>query len=122
MRRAERKKYFFRARGRVFRISDLRKQDHEFVSALAADRVRTAYSRQQSLGNGLKKLVADGMSQRIVDVFETIQIQKDHGNRVVLAVSQGNGLRDSVVEQHAIGEIGDKIVLSGVGHLERHSP
>src|SRR5437588_11132185 len=39
------------------------------------------------------------MSQRIVDVFEMIQIQKDHGNRSVLAASQGNRLNDPVAEQ-----------------------
>ena len=62
------------------------------------------------------------MSQRIVDVFETIQIQKDHGNRSVLAASQGNRLSDPVVEQQAIGQIRDNIVLRGVRHLDRHGP
>src|SRR6202158_4857445 len=100
----ERKKYFSGAGGRVFRIGDLRKQDHEFISALPADRVRPAHTRQQSFGNGLKKLVADGMSERIVDVFETIQIQKDHRNRSVLAASQGNRLSNTGVEQEGSGQ------------------
>jgi len=35
----ERKKYFLCARGRVFRMGDLGKQDDEFVSALTAYRI-----------------------------------------------------------------------------------
>jgi len=92
--RVERKKYFSCAGGRVFRMADLRKQDYKFISALAADSVGIANAGQQSLGNGLKKLVADGVSQRIVDVLETIQIQKEHGKGSVLAASQGNRLRE----------------------------
>src|SRR5260370_11723215 len=95
---AERLKYFVCARGRVFRIGDLRQQDHEFISALAADRVGTAHAGQQSFGNGLKKLVAGGMSQLIVDAFETIQLQKDYVDMFFLPASQGKLLRDPVVE------------------------
>ena len=62
------------------------------------------------------------MAQRIIDVFETIQIQKDHGNRSVLATSQGNRLSDPVVEQQAIGQICDSIVVRGVRHFKRHGP
>ena len=57
-------------------MADLRKQDHKFISALAADGVGTAHACQQSFGNGLKKLVAGSMPQRIVDVLETIQSRK----------------------------------------------
>src|SRR5712664_4397690 len=119
---AERKKYLSGARGRVFRISDLRKQDHEFISALAADRVGTAHAGQQSFGNGLKKLVSGGMSQRIVDVFEAIQIQKDYGDMFSLPASQRNRLGDTVVEQQENGQIRDNIVVRGVSQLERDSP
>src|SRR5258706_3095905 len=62
------------------------------------------------------------MSERIVDVLETIQIQKDHGNRSVLTAPQGNRLSDPVVEQEAIGQIRDQSVLRGVRHLDGHRP
>src|ERR1039458_1445292 len=62
------------------------------------------------------------MAQRIVYVFEMIQVQKDHCNRSVLAASQGNRLRDPVVEQKAIGQVGNNIVPRGMRHLERHGP
>ena len=62
------------------------------------------------------------MSQRIVDVFETIQIEKNHGDGSILPASQGNRLIDPVVEQQAIGQIRNKIVLRGIRHLVRHGP
>src|SRR6266436_222888 len=92
---AERKKYFSCAGGRVFRMADLRKQDHKFISALAADGVGVANASQQSFRNGLKKLVADRMSQRIVDVFEMIQIQKKHGKGSVSGDEPGKSTEKS---------------------------
>jgi hypothetical protein len=67
----------------------------------------------------LQQLIADGMAQGIVDVFEAVEIQKEYGEVFFLAASQGNGLSDAVAQQHAIGEVGDDIVLGGVGHLKR---
>src|SRR5216684_6969909 len=60
------------------------------------------------------------MTQGIIDVLKTVQIQKEYRKRSVLAASQGNRLRDPVVEEHAIGQIRQHIVLGRVGHLVRH--
>jgi len=53
-------------------MGDFRQQDYKFISALAAYRVGIAHGANQSKGNGLQKLVSNKMSQRIVDVFESI--------------------------------------------------
>src|ERR1700730_4634614 len=60
------------------------------------------------------------MPEGIVDVFEAIQIEKEHGKGPPLTASERNGLRYAVAQQQAIGEISDKIMLRGVGHLQRH--
>src|ERR1700730_1283202 len=60
------------------------------------------------------------MSQRIIDILEPIQIQKDYCEMFFLAASQGNRLRDPVSEQHAIGQFRKTIMLGEIGHLERH--
>ena len=64
--------------GGIFRLFHFGKQHDEFIAALPADRVRAAHAIHQAFGDGLKQFVADGMSQGIVDVFEAIQIQKQH--------------------------------------------
>ena len=99
---------------------DFGKQHDEFIAALPADRVRGAHAIHQPLGDGLKKLVADRMSQRIVDVLETVQIQKQHRDLFRMTLRQGDRLADSVVQEHPIGQPGQKIVLGRMRHLQRH--
>jgi hypothetical protein len=36
-----------------------------------------------------------------------------------LAAREGNGLRDAVALEHAIGQVGKDVVLGGVRHLQR---
>jgi len=79
-------------------MSYLGEQDYEFVAPLAADCVGITHTSQQSFCNGLKQFVAFGMSQRIVDVFEAVQIQKEYCKRVILPASQGNRLCNPVIE------------------------
>ena len=99
-----------------------RKQHDEFIASLPAHRVRAAYAIHQALGDGLKKLVADRMSQGIVDVLEAVQIQKQHRDSFLVTRRQGDRLADPVVQQHAIGQTGQKVVLGRMGHLQRHRP
>src|ERR1700735_1409580 len=60
------------------------------------------------------------MAERVIGVFEIVQIQKKHGNRSVLAAGQRNRLADPIVEQEAIRQTGNSVVLSVVGHFKRH--
>src|ERR1700716_1045651 len=95
MRRTQQLKNFSRAFSGVFGTGDLRKKNHEFIAALAADGVRAAHAGLQPFCNGLKKLIADGMPERIVDVFEAIQIHKKDSDYAPLAARQGNRLSDA---------------------------
>src|ERR1700686_2980187 len=114
MGRTQREKYLSCALGGVIRIGYLRKQNHELVSALTADGVRTAHAGHQPSGNGLQKLVADGVSERIIYVFESIQIDKHHGSRYRPTASQRNRLSDPVIEHKAVGQVFHSIVLRDV--------
>src|SRR5471032_503213 len=62
------------------------------------------------------------MSKGIVDVFEAIQIQEQHRDGFLVTVRERYRLVDPVVQQHAIGQTGQKVMLGQMGHLQRHSP
>ena len=62
----------------ILGLLHFRKQHDEFIASLAADGVRGAHAIHQAFGNGLQKFVAGRMPQGIVDVFEAVQIQKQH--------------------------------------------
>jgi hypothetical protein len=98
----------------------LGEQDDEFIAALAADGIGSADARQEPLRNGLQQLVTNGVAEGIVDVFEAVEIREEYGEIFFLAAGQRNGLGDAVVEEQAIGKIGDHVVLRGVGHLRGH--
>ena len=99
-------------------VFDFRKQDHEFIAALTADGVRTANAAISRLRHGLQQLVADRMPQRVVDVFEAIEIEEQHGQPVAVAPGQRDRLGEPVVQQHAVGQVGQKVVLSQMRQLE----
>ena len=63
------------------------------------------------------------MSERIVDVFETVQIQKQHRHTASCdGRARPIALVNPVVQQHSIGQARQKVMLGGVGHPQRHRP
>ena len=87
-----------RRNGGILRAFHFGKQHHEFIAALPAYGVRGAYTFHQPLGDGLQKLVAGGMAQGVVDVFEAIQVQKQDCHSLVVTGRQGDRLADPVVQ------------------------
>ena len=51
-------------------------------------------------------------------MLEPIQIEEQEGERVTVAVGQGNRLGEPVVQQHAVGQVCQKVVLRQVDGLE----
>ena len=86
----QRQQHLFRTEGRIFRVLDLRKQYHEFIPALTAHGVRAAHTGHQALCDRLQQLVANRMSQGVVDVLEAIQIQKQHSALLAVTTGQSN--------------------------------
>jgi hypothetical protein len=64
--------------GSIVRFFHFGKQHDEFIASLSAYRVRATNAIHEASCDGLKKFVADWMSQGVVYVFEAIQIQKKH--------------------------------------------
>ena len=91
-------------------------QDGELVAAHARDRVGLADQLAQALGRQLEQLVAGGMTQRIVDVLEVVEVEQVHGQQLA-APRAREGLLEALVEQHAVGQAGKRVVQRHVHDL-----
>ena len=74
----------------VFVARDARLQDREFVTAEAGDRVGVTHDRAQSVGDLDEELVADLVTQSVVDVFEAVEIDEVERKRAVAAARSGD--------------------------------
>ena len=94
-----------------------RLDDREFVPAETGNGVLGANRRQQPLRDGSQKLVAGGMPERVVDFLETVEIEAEHRDRSAACLGLGHRLAQTVLEQHAIRNSRQGIVMRHVLHL-----
>jgi hypothetical protein len=87
---------------------------------MPADGIRGANTAQQPCRDRLQKKIADSMAQGIVDLLEPIQIDEQQAHALARWARGGDRLLDAVVEQGAIGQIGEHVVLSEMRHFLRH--
>ena len=59
------------------------------------------------------------MAVRVVARLEPVHVNEQHAQRLPVALRQRNGLRQPVIEQEAIREPGQRIVLRQMSHLPR---
>ena len=90
---------------------DIGEQQQKFIAALATDGVRLTPTGNQAFCDGLQQLVAHGVPQRIVDVFEAVQVHEHHRQLPALTARDFNGLAKAVLHQHSVGQIGECIVM-----------
>jgi hypothetical protein len=69
----------------------------------------------------LQELVAGEMAKGIVDLLETIEIEKQQRDLFPVARRQCDGLANSIVQEHSIGQASEKVVRCQMGDLFCHS-
>lgn len=80
---------------------------------MPADGVGLANRAAQALRDLLQHVVADGMSERVVDLLEFVQIQEQQGQAGSVALGHGDGLGKAVQQQHAVGQLRQRVDLTG---------
>ena len=69
--------------------------DDELVAPVAGDRVDLAEFLAQQRRDRLEHLVADEVSERVIDVLEAVDIEHDDAEEVAVALAAGDlGIRD----------------------------
>lgn len=53
--------------------------------------------------------VADSVAQRIIDVLEVVQVQKQHGQRTAARLLVGNVAMGAFRQERAVGKVGERV-------------
>ncbi|KAF0205804.1 MAG: hypothetical protein FD173_662 [Gallionellaceae bacterium] len=70
--------------GKLLRLSQIafRHEEYEFVTAHAAEYRATAYPVAEAQREFLDDLVSRQMTKRIIDLFKTVEVEPDDGERL----------------------------------------
>ena len=98
-------------------VVDVFDQDHEFIAAEAGDGVLLAHAVEQARGDLLEHRVAHRVTKGVVDVLEVVEVEKHHRHHVVVPAGAAQGGVDAVVEQAAVGQAGERVVVRHVLEL-----
>ena len=104
---------------RIVGVGQLREHDHELVPALTADRVRAPDAPCQFAPDGVEQFVPQQVSQRVVDLLEAIDVQKEDRHPALVTMGQRERVHQTVAQQQAVREIGQRIVARRMGQLSR---
>ena len=91
-----------------------RQQDGELVAAEPRDGVGLAQRRAEPRGDALQHAVAGMMSERVVDLLEAVQIEQQQRERRALAGGDARRLVEAIVQQRAVRQIGQRVVIRQV--------
>ena len=85
------------------------REDDELVAADARDRVRLAHDRLEPARERLQHAVACAVTADVVDVLEAVEVDRDERERLARPSRAAERLLDAVVEQHAVGQPGQRV-------------
>ena len=83
--------------------------DHELVAAQARQQVDLAQRRRECRRHGLEKLVADPVSQRVVDILETVEVDEQHADPTAGALRMRDRLCQALLQQQPVGQTGQRV-------------
>ena len=112
LRRRNRFEHFLRDARRTFDVGQRRNDDDELVAAEPRDRLCLAQQVHEALGNPCQQLVSGIVTESVVDQFEAVEIEKEHCRVLAVASGFGDCLADAVLEQGAVRQSGQGIVVS----------
>ena len=106
---------------RLHLVVDVLEQHGELVAPQPADGVPRSQAAAQALADQDQELVADAVTEAVVDVLEVVEVDEEGGDRRVRA-SAGDGVLDPVLEEGPVGQVGERVVEGHVGELVLQRP
>ena len=99
---------------RVFGADQMREQQRELVAAEAGHGVAVADARLHARRDGLQQLIADVVAERVVDDFEAIEVEEEDRQPAVIALRVRQRDGQAVLEQQAVRQAGQRVVIREV--------
>ncbi|MNM29420.1 hypothetical protein D3C81_399610 [compost metagenome] len=96
---------------RILAVAQFRQHDGKFIAALARQRVAAAQAVLQAQRHLLQQLVALDVAERVVDQLEAVQVDEHHGQFRQLAARLDHGQAQAVLEQHAVRQVRQDVVV-----------
>jgi hypothetical protein len=90
--------------------SGLRQDDRELVAPKSRNGVTRAHCATQSMRDLLQQQVTVVMAERIVHVLEAVEVHHQQGQATLVAMRARDRRGKPILEQRAIGEIGEGVV------------
>ena len=94
----------------IQRLRQLGMYHRKLVAAEARDGIGFANATAQAIGHDFQKLVADRMAERVIDLLEFVEVEIKQGN-LLAALGCGKRLFELGVKAHAIGQVGQSVVM-----------
>ena len=96
--------------GRQAAVRDPAQEHRELVAAEARQRVAAAHHLAQADGDLLEQAVARVVPERVVDLLEAVEVDQQQRGRLAAALGGRQRVRHAVVEQRAVGQVGEVVV------------
>ena len=91
-----------------------RQEDGKLVAAQPCHRVGLPQRRTEPRGDELQHAVAGMMSERVVDLLEAVQVEQQQRQRLALAGGDARRLVETIVQERAVGQVGQRVVIRQV--------
>ncbi len=91
--------------------------DDELVAAQAPERVDVAHDALQARGDGAQQLVADAVTERVVDALEVVEVDEQRRHRRLAAARAHQHLLHAVEDQRTVGQARERVVGGHEGEL-----
>ena len=101
----------------VLGLGQVLDQDRELVAAQARDGVGLAQALAQALAHEREQAVAGDVAEAVVDRLEAVEVEDHHRDQALVAPRPGERALEPVLEQRAVGEPGQLVVLRQAAEL-----
>ena len=103
-----------RQHGQLLRRLHLRHQDGELIAAEPRRGIALTQDALDAGGDILQQPVADGVTERVVDQLEVVEVDAQRADETAGAAALHQRVGHALPEQHAIGQIGEPVVVRHV--------